>query len=125
MIPVRRLVLLPAAALAVSGCVAGVVASALGAAAGGGRRGEPRNVEFMLVAARQACSAHAAQYGAVEITGLKEADGNEIIVSGIVTGTEGRSSFQCSFVTEITAFDLRPIPPQTSSPELDLKLDRA
>ena len=120
-----RFALLPAAALLLSGCVAGVVASAVGAAAGGGRGGEPRNVEFMLVAARQACTSHASQYGAVEITGLKQADGNEIIVSGIVTGAEGKNSFQCSFVTEITAFDLRPIPSETSSPKLDLKLDRA
>ena len=116
MIPAGRLILLPAAALALSGCVAGMVASAVGAAAGSGR-GEPRNVEFMLVAARQACTSHASQYGAVEITGLRQADGNEIIVSGIVTGAEGKNSFQCSFVTEITAFDLRPIQPETASPE--------
>lgn len=125
MVRVPHLILLPAVALALSGCVAGMVASAVGMAAGGGQgRGEPRNVEFMLVAARQACTAHASQYGTVEITGLKQADGNEIIVSGIVTGAGERSSFQCSFVTEITAFDLRSIPSDTSSPELDLELDR-
>jgi hypothetical protein len=105
-----RLTLLPAAALLLGGCVAGMVAGAVGMAAGGGRRsGEPRNVEFMLVAARQACSAHAAQYGAVEVTGLKEDGGNEIIVSGTVTGANVKHSFKCSFVTEITAFDLQPI----------------
>ena len=118
MAQVRRLILLPVAALVLNGCVAGMVASAVGVAAGGGRgRGEPRNVEFMLVAARQACTAHASQYGTVEITGLKQADGNEIIVSGTVAGANGSSSFQCSFVTEITAFDLRPIPSETASPE--------
>ena len=111
MVRVPHLVLLPAVALALSGCVAGMVASAVGMAAGGGQgRGEPRNVEFMLVAARQACTAHASQYGAVEITGLKQAGGDEIIVSGTITGANGKNSFQCSFVTEITAFDMRPIP---------------
>lgn len=105
----RLLTLLPAVALALSGCVAGMVAGAVGMAAGGGREREHRNVEFMLVAARQACSAHAAQYGTVEVTGLKEADGNEIIVSGTVTDAKVKKSFKCSFVTEITAFELQPI----------------
>ena len=110
---VRLLAILPAG-LVLSACVAGMVASAVGMAAGGGRgQGEPRNVEFMLVAARKACSAHASQYGAVEVTGLKEADGNEIIVTGTVTDANGKNSFKCSFVTEITAFDLQPIQPGT------------
>jgi len=113
MTQLRRLILLPAAALMLSGCVAGMVASAVGMAAGGGRERPHRNVEFMLVAARQACTAHASQYGAVEVTGLREAEGDEIIVSGTVTGANGKNSFRCSFVTEITAFDLQPIVPGT------------
>ena len=91
------------------GCVAGMVASAVGMATSGQERGEPRNVEWMLVAARQACTAHASQYGAVEITRLKESGGNEIIVFGTVTGADGRSSFTCRFVTEVTGFEVQPI----------------
>ena len=113
MAQVRRLALLPAAALLLSGCAAGMVASAVGMAAGGGRERQHRNVEAMLVAARQACSAHASQYGTVEVTGLKEADGNEIIVSGTVTDASGKNSFECNFVTEITGFELRRIQPGT------------
>ena len=109
----RLLILLPAAALALSGCVAGMVASAVGMAAGGGKERQHRNVEFMLVAARQACTSHASQYGTVEITRLREADGDEIIVTGTVTDAKGKNSFECSFVTEITGFNLEPVQPGT------------
>ena len=105
----RRMILLPVAALALSGCVAGMAASAVGMVAGGGQQRPHRNVELMLVTARQACTERASQYGAVEVTGLREADANEVIVSGTVAGKEGRSSFRCRFVTQITAFDLQPI----------------
>ena len=104
-----HLAVLPAVGLMLGGCVAGMVASAAGMAARGQQRGEPRNVELMLVAARQACTAHASQYGAVEINRLKEAGGNEIMVSGTVTGPSGRSAFECRFVTEVTGFNLQPI----------------
>lgn len=121
----RLLILLPAIALALNGCVAGVVASAVGAAAGGGQAsGKPANSKFMQAAARQACSTHASQYGTVEIIGVRQVDA-EIIVSGTVTDASGRNNFDCSFVTEITGFKLQPIPPERSAPELDLKLDRA
>ena len=113
MVRLRCLALLPAAALVLSGCVAGMAASAVGMAAGAGREREHRNIELMLVTARQACSARAAQYGAVEITGLKEAGGNEVIVSGTVTATDRSRSFKCRFLTEITAFDLQPAAPGT------------
>ena len=107
-----RLLLLPIlpAGLLLSGCVAGMVASAVGMAADSGR-GKPRNSEFMQAAARQACSAHAAQYGTVQVTGIRLANGGEIIVSGAVAGASGKSLFECSFVTEITAFNLRPSEP--------------
>lgn len=86
-----------------------MVASAAGMAAGSGRQREHRNVELMLVTAREACSARASQHGSVEITRLKEADGNAVIVFGTVTGANGTQSFQCHFGTQITAFDLQPI----------------
>lgn len=109
----RHLILLPAVALALNGCVAGMVASAVGAAAGGGRAtGKPRNEAFMQAAARQACSARASQYGTVEIVGVRQVDA-EIVVSGTVTERSGKNSFECSFVTEITGFKLQPIQPGT------------
>ena len=105
----RRVILLPVVALALSGCVAGMAASAVGMAAGSGRQRPHRNVELMLVTAREACTSHASQYGAVEITGLKEADASEVIVSGTISAADGRRSFKCRFVTQITAFELQPI----------------
>ena len=109
----RRLALLPPAALLLNGCVAGMVAGAAGMAAGSGS-GERPNSEFMQAAARQACSAHAAQYGAVQVTSVTQAKKSvEIIVSGIVTDASGRNSFECSFVTEVTGFTMRRAEPGT------------
>ena len=113
MMQVRRLTLLPAAALLLSGCVAGMVAGAASMAAGSGR-GESRNNAFMQAAARQACSAHAAQYGAVQVISVTQAkNADEIVVSGTVADAGGKNSFDCSFVTEITGFALRRIQPGT------------
>jgi hypothetical protein len=112
MTQIRRLMLLPAAALVLSGCVAGMVAGAVGMAADSGR-GKPRDSEFMQAAARQACSAHAAQYGTVEVTGVKQLEDGEIVVSGTVADSSGKNMFECSFVTEITGFALRRATPET------------
>ena len=107
MMRVGRLTLLPAAALLLSGCVAGMVAGAAGMAAGSGS-GERRNNSFMQAAARQACIAHAAQYGAVQVISVTQAkNADEIVVSGTVTDSGGKNRFECSFVTEITGFGLR------------------
>ena len=109
-----RLIVLPAAALLLSGCVAGMVAGAVGMAADSGRgSGKPRNNEFMQAAARQTCSAHASQYGTVQVVDVKQVDSEEILVSGTVADANGANSFECSFVTEITGFKLRRIPPGT------------
>ena len=110
---VRRLMLLPAAALLLSGCVAGLVAGTVGIAADSGRGSRERNEAFMQAAARQACTAHAAQYGAVQVSGLRQLEDGEIVVSGTVTDASGKNMFECSFVTEITGFALRRAPPET------------
>ena len=89
-----------------------MVAGAASMAAGSGR-GKPRNNEFMQAAARQACSAHASQYGTVQITGIKQEDVQEIVVTGTATDANGKNWFECSFVTEITGFALRRIQPGT------------
>ena len=110
---VRRLTLLPAAALLLSGCVAGMVAGAAGMAAGSGS-GERRNDAFMQAAARQACSAHAAQYGTVHDISVTQAkNASEVVVSGTVADAGGKNWFECSFVTEITGFALRRAQPGT------------
>ena len=111
---VRRLTLLPAAALLLGGCVAGMVAGAVGMAAESGRgRGDGRNIEFMQAAARQACTAHAQQYGAVQDIGVRQAESGEIVVTGTVMDAGGKNWFECSFVTEITGFALRRTQPET------------
>ena len=109
---VGRLILLPAAALLLGGCVAGMVAGAVGMAADSGR-GDGRNKAFMQAAARQACTAHAQQYGTVQDIGVKQADSGEIVVAGSVTDAGGKNWFECSFVTEITGFALRRVQPGT------------
>jgi hypothetical protein len=91
-----------------------MAASAVGMAAGASQgRGGARNNEFMQAAARQACTTHAQQYGSVQDIGVKQADAGEIVVSGTVTGADGKNWFECSFVTEITGFTLRRTPSGT------------
>ena len=65
----------------------------------------------MQSAARQACSSHAEQYGAVQVTAVKHANAEEIVVTGTVTDANGKNSFECSFVTSITGFALRRVQP--------------
>ena len=107
----RRLTLLPAAAMLLSGCVAGMVAGAASMAAGRGRSGQKPNKEFMQAAAQQACATHASQYGAVRITGITQKESGEIIVTGTIAEPTGKNSFECNFVTEVTGFTVQPVPP--------------
>ena len=71
-----------------------------------------QNSKFMQAAARQACSAQAAQDGTVQIASVTQAKDGEIIVLGTVQGPTGAQSFECSFVTTVTGFKLSPIQPR-------------
>ena len=108
----RLLLLSPAIALPLCGCVAGMAASAVGLAADAAGPGG-QNSKFMQAAARQACSAQAAQSGTVQIASVTQAKDGEIIVLGTVQGSSGLQSFECSFVTTVTGFSLKPVQPGT------------
>jgi hypothetical protein len=100
--------LLVAGALALSGCVAGIAAKAVGMAVQGAQ-GEPESNEHLRPTAAQACSERAAQYGAVHIIDVEQRTTSRIVVWGTVGEGADRKSFQCTFRTKIVDFKLRAI----------------
>jgi hypothetical protein len=103
--------MLIASAPMLSGCVAAMAASAVGMAARGAQ-GRPVSNEAFQPQARDACSAQAAQYGAVHVIDVEQHSIDKIIVLGTVGDGMQRRSFQCDFTTRIIGFTLRPITPQ-------------
>jgi len=97
-----------AAATVLGGCAAGIAASAVGLAARSAQ-GTPASNAHLQPQAREACSAHAAQYGTVHVIDVEQRNASRIIVWGTVTDATQRRSFQCHFRTAITNFTLRPI----------------
>lgn len=108
--PLLFLSLVGMSALALGGCVAGMVASAAGMAAQSAR-GEPRKNANLRPEARKSCEAYAAQYGAVNVIDVEQRSTSKIIVWGTVDDGKQRRSFQCDYGTRITGFKLRPITP--------------
>ena len=102
--------LLVIGALPLGGCVAAMAASAAGMAAQSAR-GRPVSNEHLRPAARTACEAHAAQYGAVHIIDVEQRSVSKIIVWGTVDDGRQRRSFECSYGTKMTGFKLRAITP--------------
>lgn len=102
--------LLVIGALPLGGCVAAMAASAAGMAAQSAR-GQPVSNEHLRPAARTACEAHAAQYGAVHIIDVEQRSVSKIIVWGTVDDGKQRRSFECSYGTKMTGFKLRAITP--------------
>ena len=101
--------LLAAASLALGGCVAGIAASAVGMAARSAQ-GEPKSNAHLAPEARRACSAQAAEHGAVHVIDVEQRSIDTIIVWGTAGEGEARRSFQCTFKNRITDFKLREIP---------------
>jgi hypothetical protein len=95
---------------ALGACVPMMAASAVGMAAQGAQ-GRPVSNEALQPQARAACSAQAAQYGAVHVIDVEQAAVNKIIVWGTVDDGKKRRSFECDFSTQITSFKLRAITP--------------
>jgi ABC-type sugar transport system substrate-binding protein len=104
------LMLLTTAAPALGGCVPMMAASALSMAARSAQS-PPVSNEQLQPQAREACSAHAAQYGTVHVIDVQQASFSKIIVWGTVDDGKERRSFQCDFGTKISGFKLRPITP--------------
>ncbi len=97
--------------LALRGCAASLAASAIGLAVRGAQ-GEPQSNERLGPGATQACSAHAAQYGAVHIIDVEQRSTSRIVVWGTVNDGQERRSFECAYRTQITNFKLRVITPR-------------
>ena len=95
-------------ALPLGGCVAGIAASAAGMAVRSAQ-GEPQSNRHLQPSAQAACTAHAAQYGAVHIIDVEQRSTNRIIVWGTVTNSKEKRSFECAFTDGIAGFRLRAI----------------
>ena len=109
--PLRRIVLVPtllASALTLSGCMASLAASALGAAVDKAQ-GKPQSNEHLQMEARQACSSHAGKYGTTRIIDVEQRSINKIVVWGTVGEGKQRQSFECNYGTKISGFKLRTI----------------
>lgn len=106
--PHAALLLAPAAALALAGCVASLAASAVGMAVREAQP-DPKSNQALQPAARQACSERAEPYGKVHVIDVEQNRIDRIIVWGTVDDGRERRSFECGFTTRITYFRLRPI----------------
>jgi hypothetical protein len=109
----KSVILLPMAAtlaLALSGCMAAMAASAVSMAATAAG-GHPKSNEEAL----NECSNRAAQYGAIHIIDVEQHSVGRIIVWGTVDDGKLKRSFECDYGTSITGFKLRTIahPPQS------------
>lgn len=106
-----RALLLILAAPTLSGCVASMAMSAASLAAQSAQ-GKPVSNEAYQPAARDACTARAAQYGTVNVIDVEQHSIDRIIVWGTVGEGQQKRSFQCDFTTRITGFKLREIKAQ-------------
>jgi hypothetical protein len=105
------MLVLPACALALGGCAAGIAAGAIGAAARSAQ-GDPDRVyndEALKLAAAQACRARASQSGDVHVIDLEQRGPRQVIVWGTATSGTTRQSFECRYSDGVTNFRLRPL----------------
>jgi hypothetical protein len=75
-------------------------------------QGTPVDNQALQPQARAACSAQAAQYGAVHVIDVQQKRIDRIIVWGTVDDAKQKRSFQCDFGTKIDGFKLRDIHPE-------------
>lgn len=108
MMPRVSLLLMAACAPWLTGCVPMMAVSAASMAAQAAQV-TPASNEDLQPQSREACTAQAAQYGAVHVIDVEQHSNAKIIVWGTVDDGKQRKSFQCDFGTKITGFKLRPI----------------
>jgi len=114
MINQRTTLALLVSALPLGGCVPMMAAQAVSMVANSAR-GTPVSNAALQPQAREQCSAHAQQYGAVHVIDVEQRSTNKIIVWGTVGEGAARRSFQCDYGTRITGFKLRTISAQPAS----------
>ncbi len=91
-----------------SGCAAGIAASALGAAVRS-TKSQPQSNEHLGPLAIQACSARASQAGTVKVIDVEQRTTSKIIVWGTASNGAARQSFECAYTTRIVGFRLRAV----------------
>ena len=102
--------LLAASSLGLSGCVAGIAASAVGAAIKAAAPERPAVDEDRRATARDACEAHAVQHGRVHIIDAEQRPDGRVTVWGTVEDDRERRAFRCRYDGAVSAFRLRAIP---------------
>jgi hypothetical protein len=101
--------LLAVGALPLSGCAAGLAASAVGAAVRAADRPDRAPKEDPGPAARQACTVQASQYGTVKIIDVVYKSAATVVVWGAVEGEGRKRSFQCRWDGKIVGFELKEV----------------
>lgn len=96
------------AGLALSGCAAGLAASAVSAAAQAATPERPYVGEDRRPAAIAACEGRAAELGRVHIIDADQRPDGRVTVWGLIEN-EARRSFECRYDGTVSAFKLRPI----------------
>ena len=94
--------------LGLTGCVASMAASAVGAAVSASR-GRPVSNEGARETAISQCSALAAPYGVVHVIDVEQRSVERMVVWGTTEGRSGRQSFECAFGTKVVGFKIHPI----------------
>ncbi|HEX8468479.1 MAG TPA: hypothetical protein VF620_11810 [Allosphingosinicella sp.] len=100
-------------ALPLGGCAASIAASAVGAAVRAADRPDRAPDGDPGPAARQACSARAAQYGTAKIIDTVYKSPAKLVVWGSVEGDGRRRSFQCRWDGRIVGFELKEVEART------------
>lgn len=101
--------LLALGALPLSGCAAGIAASAVGAAVRAADRPDKAPKEDPGPAARAACSARAAQYGTVRIIDTVYKSAAKVVVWGSAEAEGRKRSFQCRWDGKIVEFEVNAV----------------
>lgn len=101
--------LLLTSSFALSGCIASVAASAVGAAV---NASQPRETnDDLRRPAVAACTARAVEYGEVHIIDAEQRRGGRVTVWGTVTRAQ-RQAFECRYNGQVSDFELRTLPAQ-------------
>jgi hypothetical protein len=112
---VVRKILLPilaASSLALGGCAASIAAGVAGAALRSAGGGKSAAAQDLAPAAAEACKAHGAQHGQVNIIDAERRSDGKIVVWGTVENSGRRRSFECRYDGKIASFKLREIQPR-------------
>lgn len=108
------LLVLTGSSFALTGCVAGLAASAVGAAVRAATPERPAVTQDLRDAAREACRARAAPLGTVHIIDAEQRTDGRVTVWGTVQDAAQRRSFECAYDNGVKSFRLRAI--RTSRP---------